>query len=89
MSKTKFVATGLLGFAFLFAGATPAFAATSSAQGVVQNIAPVQNGVINVLPVVAPVVAPIVAPVVKPVIAPHVVVAPDVHPTIVVLPGKH
>jgi hypothetical protein len=92
MSKLKFVASGVLGFAFLCVGATPAFAATPTAQGVVQNIAPAQHGVINLAPVVAPAVAPVVAPVVKPqvipVIAPTLVLAPDVHPTIV-LPGSN
>lgn len=89
MTKTKAVAAGVLGFAFLFGSATPAFAA---AHGPEQDLTVAQQGVVNAAPQLAPVVAPILAPVVKPevmpVVAPVLVVAPDVHPT-VVLPRSH
>lgn len=88
MTKLKAVAAGVLGFAFLFGSAAPAFAAT---QGPERDLAVAQQGVVNAAPQLAPAVAPILAPVVKPevmpVIAPVLVVAPDVHPT-VGLPGS-
>lgn len=96
MTKMKAVAAGVLGFAFLFGSAAPAFAAT---HGPEQDLTVAQQGVVNaagqlapaVAPILAPVVEPNVAPVVKPevmpVIAPVLVVAPDVHPA-VVLPSS-
>lgn len=99
MSKTKVATVGILGLAFLFAGAAPAFAAT---QGHQRTLAAAPQGVVAAAPQVAPVVAPFVAPAVKPTLAPLVmpelkpvvapmvapglVIAPDVHPT-VGLPG--
>jgi hypothetical protein len=96
MFKMKALAAGVLGFAFLCAGAAPAFAAT---HGPEQGLNAAQHGVVNtagqIAPVVAPVVAPlvqpnvaVVKPAVEPVVAPVLVLAPDVHPT-VNLPGAH
>jgi hypothetical protein len=93
MSKTELATTGILGLAFLFVGAAPAFAAApervlaAAPQGVVAaapQVAPVAAPVIA--PSFRPQVAPVVRPEVTPVIAPALVIAPGVHPA-VGLPG--